>query len=205
MSSEPWSFEEKAQVLKNVLADRSAGKGHKTLRVSFFGDRHTVGADRVTNNRGEESTPAVAVLLMTWVLQDLTEPENSPMVWIGFRECRGAGPLMGYFQENTAKTLERSFEGRVDDLKAAALDLGAEVLHNDSGFDLSLLFQALPGLPLLLRFSDREDGLPASCQLLFPESVQDRLDILCLGVIGTWVTGALIRGGGVEHTADNSC
>lgn len=196
MSREPWSFEEKAQELKKVLADRCAGDGLKTWSVPFFGDVHTVGPERVTNSRNEEVTTAVAVLLMTWVLRDKAVPEDSPPVWIGFRECRGAGPLMGYFQENTAKTLERSFEGQVDGLKAAALALGAEVVQGDPGFDLSLVFQALPGLPVVLKFSDREEGMPASCQILFPESAQDRLDIRCLGVIGTWLTGGLISRAG---------
>ena len=192
MSRQPWSFEEKAQELKKVLAARNSGDGLQTFRVPFFGDVHTVGPERVTNNRNEEVTSAVAVLLMTWVLRDKAEPEDRPPVWIGFRECREAGPLMGYFQENTAKTLERSFEGQMDGLKAAALALGSEVVHGDPGFDLSLVFRAFPGLPVLLRFSDREDGMPASCQILFPESAQDRLDIRCLGVIGTWLTGGLI-------------
>lgn len=192
MRSEPWSFEEKAAELKKALAARVGDKREKTWTLPFFGDRHTVSEDRVKNSRGEEVSTAVAVVLMTWILRDTTEPEDSPPVWIGFRECRGAGPLMGYFQENTAKTLERSFEGRVDRLKAAALTLGAGVIHDDPGFDLSLRFQALPGLPVVLKFSDREDGMPPSCQILFPESAQDRLDIRCLGVIGTWLTGGLI-------------
>ena len=196
MSQAPRSFEEKAQELKKVLAARNGGDGLQTFRVPFFGDVHTVGAERVTNSRGEEVTTAVAVLLMTWVIQGSIKAEDSTPTWIGFKECRGAGPLMGYFQENTAKTLERSFEGQVDRLKAAALTLGAEVVHGDPGFDLSLVFRALPGLPVLLRFSDREDGMPANCQILFPESAQDRLDIRCLGVIGTWLTGGLISRAG---------
>jgi len=75
MSQEPWSFEEKAQELKKVLAARNGGEKLKTWSVPFFGDVHG-GSDRVTNSRNEGVSPAVAVLPMIWVLYDTTEAKG---------------------------------------------------------------------------------------------------------------------------------
>lgn len=66
-------------------------------------------------------------------------------------------------------------------------------MNEDVSFDLSLLFEALPGVPVLLRFNDRDDSFAATCQILFKASSEKILGIHSLGVIGTYLTGSLIR------------
>jgi hypothetical protein len=183
------SFEEKAKELRKSL--ETDGMGGRVWTVPWFGSPYAVSVRGVADERGIEAAPALSVVLMEYVRNGgIGKEDSSP--WISYRECRGAGPLMGYFHENTGKTLERAFAGRSDALKAVATALGGEVLEDDRGFDLTLRFEALPGIPVLLRFNDDDEGFPASCGIMFRESSQDVLDIRSLGVIGTWLTGKLI-------------
>lgn len=193
MSQHTLSFEEKAETLRRELSSFDFGGADRSCRIPLFGHIHTVSVRGVTFNGGHHATPAMAVVLMEYVLfgKD-NEDEAWDPAWISFRECRGAGPLMGYFQENTAKTLVRTFAGNMDALKTASLRLGGEIINDGASFDLSLMFPALPGIPVLLRFNDEDPPFPASCQLLFPESAQNRLSIKSLGAIGTYLTGCLI-------------
>lgn len=193
MNQTTWSFEDKARQLQQELASFDSGNDDRICRVPFFCDVHAVSGQGVADSRGNPVTPAISVILMEYVLsgKDAGAKPSGP-AWISFRECRGAGPLMGYFQENTAKTLMRTFAGNLDALKAAGLSLGGEIIHGGASFDLSIQFHALPDVPVLLRFNDQDPPFPATCQILFPESAQNRLSIKSLGAIGTYLTGRLI-------------
>jgi hypothetical protein len=195
MSGDPWFFEEKSRELKQRMADFCGKHGRTDFRIPFFGEIHTVSPVGVIDGKGCEAQPAVSVVLMEYLANGggTSGQKRFKDEWISYRECRGAGPLMGYFQENTAKTLERTFAGNLEVLRMAARKIGAAAFEESGSFDISLLFHALPDIPLLLRFSDREEDFPASCQILFPRYAQDYLDIRCLGVIGTYLTGSLIN------------
>lgn len=193
MKNSPWSFEEKAEELKKQIAAKAENDTREKWLVPFFGEMHSVSADGVTDSMNEKATPALASALMNWVINSGKETgKQKPPSWISLREYPDAGPLIGQFQENTTKTIERTFEGKSEVLEAISIELGAEVTLNSMGFDMTLKFQALPDLPIMLGFSDQEDGMPATCSMFFPEFSQKVLDIRSLGVIGTWLTGKLI-------------
>lgn len=195
MNKPPWSFDDQAQELKKNVARLSDSLDYPCWKIPFFGDKHTVSEQGVYNDQDQEVNPAISVVLMTYVLRGEARVDDGlSSAWISYRECRGAGPLMGYFQENTGKTIEWSFAGNMETLKAAGQKMGGVVITDDGSFDLSLRFEALPGIPVLLRFNDQDETFPASCQILFPESAQNLLDIRCLGVLGTYLTGRLIVG-----------
>ena len=63
------------------------------LLIPFFGRLHRVSADGISDASGTSCTPAVANLLLGYVLRcPATAPEAED--WITFREFSGAGPLM---------------------------------------------------------------------------------------------------------------
>lgn len=192
MTRSTWSFDDDARKLQRDLVSLDADGKDRTLRVPFYDRVYSVSRHGVFDRAGKPANPAVSVVVMSHVLASNHGEEGAESVWISYRECRGAGPLMGYFHENTGKTLERTFAGNMDALKTTGLRLGAEIVDDGGLFDLSLRFQALPELPVLLRFNDQDPPFPASCRILFPDFAQDRLDIRCLGVLGTYLAGSLI-------------
>ena len=46
------------------------------------------------------------------------------------------------------------------------------------------LFDALPKIPMLLLFNDKDDEFPAQCSVLFENRAQKFLDMECLAMVG---------------------
>ena len=69
-----------------------------------------------------------------------------------YREFRDAGPLMSYFTTNTHKIIETTFAGDIPALKKASESLGGVPYDDGSSHDISIKFDFLPKIPVLLRF-----------------------------------------------------
>ena len=168
-------------------AERSAD----TLVISFYGEPYQVSADGVTDDTGNRANFAICVALCQYILQC---PKDTPEdgSWVTYREFRDAGPLVGYFAANTNKTIETEFAGKVSDLEKASQALGGEEFDDGSSYDVSLKFNFLPKIPVLLRFNDQDNEFPAQCAILFRESAEKYLDMECLAIGGTFLSGRLI-------------
>ena len=164
----------------------------RELVINFYGEPFTVSSAGVKNSAGQKANLAVSVVLCKYVLQ---APENVPEdgEWITYREFRDSGPLLGFFNDNTKKTIERTFAGSILSLKKACERLGGIPYSYDKTYDLSMEITALPRIPVLLRFNDRDDEFPAQCSILFKQSAEKYLDMDCLTIVGTFLTGNLIK------------
>jgi hypothetical protein len=58
--------------------------------------------------------------------------------------------------------------------------------------DLSMTFDALPKIPLLLTFNDREDEFPAQCSVLFQKQTENYLDMECTAGLGNMLAAMLM-------------
>ena len=174
----------RARVLNADLAAR-------TLLIPFFGHHHRVSAEGVTDATGNPPTPAVANLLLDYVLYcPVMVPEAG--AWITFREFSGAGPLMGYFVGNTNKLIESHFAGNAGALEARCSSLGGKVVQGVSGLDLCMEMAVLPRLSIRMAFNDRDEDFPAQCSLLFQKSAETYLPMKSMAVAGTWLAGKLV-------------
>ena len=72
--------------------------------------------------------------------------------------------------------------------------MGGTVLASET-YDLALQFHALPRIPVLLNFNDRDDLFPASVSVLYRASAECFLDMECLAITGTLLAGRLISPG----------
>ena len=78
-------------------------------------------------------------------------------------------------------------------LAASAEKLGATAVVDGAAYDLSLMFKALPRIPVMLRFNDGDSEFPAQCSILFRESAEHYLDMESLAIAGTFLAGNLIK------------
>ena len=163
----------------------------KDLIIPFYGKSHHISKTGVFDASGEKANFAVAVVLCRYVLQC---PDRTPSHgdWVTYREFKDAGPLTGYFTSNTTKIIETAYAGNTDGLKAACRSLGGRLRHDVPAYDLAVTFDFLPRVPVYFRFNDKDDALPAQCSLLFRESAETYLDMECLSIGGTYLTGVLI-------------
>jgi len=163
-----------------------------TLVIPFYGEPHRVSTAGVFNAGGQRATFAVSVLLCCYVLQ-CPETAPEPGAWVTYREFKDAGPLTGYFTANTNKIIETTFAGQLPMLISACRKMGGSAMEAP-GFDVAFMFVMLPRLPVFFRFNDRDDTFPAQTSILFRQSAEKHIDMECLAIGGTYLTGLLIRG-----------
>ena len=174
-------------------ADRlGAGIVGDALEISLYSTPYTVSRDGVKRAEGAPANFAISVVLCCYILQC---PASVPPAggWMTYREFRDAGPLVGYFTANTQKIIETSFAGNLTDLAAACAKLGGQAYEDGAAYDLSLTFDFLPRIPVLLRFNDRDNEFPAQCAIMFPQSAEAFLDMECMAIGGTLLAGTLTQ------------
>ena len=99
---------------------------------------------------------------------DTLEPLQSSITYISFREFTGASPLFARFVANTSKTIESHFSGQLDSLEKKCLQLGGSCQPEDN-WDLRFKFMALPKIPVILNYNDRDDFFARICVFSFSE------------------------------------
>ena len=178
---------------KNFLENReilgAEVKGN-SLVIPIYGQFYTISAEGVKTQHGKTANPAVSVLLLKYVLNcpDKTPSEGE---WVTYREFKGASVLSGHFIENTNKLIETSFSGKAERLHHAAIHMGGFPFDDGSSFDVAIEFEALPRIPILLRFNDADGLFPAQCSFLFRQSAECFLDLKSLEVVGTLLASKL--------------
>lgn len=174
-------------------ADRlNADVAVDSLVIPLYGTPYTVSRDGVRDAGGVQANFAISVVLCCYILQC---PETVPPAgdWMTYREFRNAGPLVGYFTANTQKIIETAFAGSTGRLVAACQRLGGKAFEDGSSYDVSLTFDFLPRIPILLRFNDKDSEFPAQCAILFPQSAETFLDMECMAIGGTLLAGTLTQ------------
>ena len=162
------------------------------LRISFYERDYRVSQEGIIESSGREITPAVRVVLCKYIM---TCPAELPVLsdrLITYREFKDAGPLISYFTTNTNKIIETTFSGRLNALRERSVALGGEV-QSSQAYDFSVQFNALPRIPVVLNFNDRDDLFPATASILYRASAECFLDMECLAITGTLLAGLLIR------------
>lgn len=162
------------------------------LIVPFFDQPYRVSPKGVTDHAGNRANLAVSVVICRYVLNC---PAELPATgdWMTFRDFKDAGPLAGHFTTNTNRLIATSFSGKLKELKAAGRALGGRYEMDDPAYDLIMAFNALPEVPLSLRFNDQDEDFPAQCALLFRKSAETYLDLEGLTIVGTFLAGNLIQ------------
>lgn len=162
------------------------------VRVPLYDRDYFVSKEGISDPDGLEVNPAVRVVLCKYIL---TCPAKLPTLsdrLVTYREFKDSGPLISYFTTNTNKIIETTFAGNVSALRQSSQLLGGEVKTSET-YDLSIQFHALPRIPVLLNFNDRDELFPATASILYRASAECFLDMECLAITGTLLAGRLIR------------
>jgi len=162
------------------------------VAVPFFGQVHHVSGRGTTDSQGLRPSHAVSVILCKYLLMCpdivLAGPD-----WVTYKDFRDAAPFASGFMNHAERPISKNFSGRLADLKQACAELNGLPADVGVASDLAVRFEALPKVPLLLLFNDRDDEFPAQCSLLFERCAEHYLDMECLAMIGLVLAERLKR------------
>jgi len=159
--------------------------------IPFYGIPHRISAQGITGNQGRRPSHSVSVILCKYLLMcPETEPTESD--WVTYKDFKDAAPFVGGFLNNAEKPIGRMFSGRLSDLRRLCGELSGRPAEVDISCDLALRFDALPKVPVLMLFNDRDEDFPAQCSLLFERRAEKYLDMECLAMTG-WALSEWLR------------
>jgi hypothetical protein len=104
--------------------------------------------------------------------------------WLSFKDFKDAAPLVRAFYNTVTHPIAETFSGRLAELEKAGEKIGGYAPADALSYDLSMQFDVLPKIPLLLLFNDKDDEFPAQGSVLFEKRTEKFLDMECLAMVG---------------------
>lgn len=166
------------------LRDRLAVEIHDTdIIMPFYGVTYRICPEGITDGQGCRPSHSVSVILCKYLLLC---PENEPTEadWVTYKDFKDAAPFFEGFLNNAQRPISRNFAGRLEDLRKACAELTGSPIQAEISADLVMKLDALPKVPVLLVFNDRDEDFPAHCSLLFERRAEKYLDMECLAMTG---------------------
>ncbi|MFW6052614.1 MAG: DUF3786 domain-containing protein [Desulfosalsimonas sp.] len=164
-----------------------------TAVVPFFSKNYRVSAKGIFSPHGTRPIHSVSVVLLKYFIlcpQDIPSDDS----WVSYRDFIDAAPFAGAFAVNTEHAIAQNFCGDAEGLKKACLRLGGISPDQELPYDLAMKVYALPRIPLLLLFNDRDEEFESSCSVLFEKRAKEFLDMECLAIVG-WLFSDYLQAG----------
>jgi len=151
--------------------------------LPFFGKPYRVSAKGITDPSNRQPHLSVSVILCKYLLMC---PMIEPLAgnWMSYKDFKDAAPLTRAFYNTVTHPVAETFSGRLTELEKAGKRIGGYAPVDEFSYDLGMQFDALPKVPMLLLFNDKDDEFPAQCSVLFEKRAEQFLDMECLAMVG---------------------
>ncbi len=151
--------------------------------IPFFGRPYTVSGQGIQGPEGRKPHLSTCVILCKYLLMcPPYEPRDK--TWVTFKDFKDAAPLINSFATTVTNPLSKLFSGRPSALESAGARIGGYPPADTFSYDVSVQFDALPRIPVLLLFNDQDEEFPAQCSILFQKKTEAYLDMECVAMVG---------------------
>jgi hypothetical protein len=151
--------------------------------VPFIGKPYRVSAKGILDPAGQRPSLEICVVLsnyLIWCQDDYSIGDE----WVSYRDFKDAGPLTVFYANSVEKPIARHFSGKLHELETSCLSCGGVASELEVSYELSIKFNPLPKVPMLLLFNDVDEEFPAHCSLLFEKHADKFLDAESLAILG---------------------
>jgi hypothetical protein len=178
-----WARQRAASMRLEDLPARIGGElvvrdGETALRLPYFSDHIIIAKNAICKEDGGPLSRWEQVFIYNHMAQGgSADPTDT---WKGLEQIPNTISKIKSMRRHVELPLIDHFSGKPDALKAAARPLGAiDISAQYGNADVTLKFQPLPRIPVILLFWDAEpeDELEAQVKLLFNETITQHLDI----------------------------
>ncbi|HXX36019.1 MAG TPA: DUF3786 domain-containing protein [Thermodesulfobacteriota bacterium] len=170
-----------------------------SMMLPLFGQRYKISSGGIVGPSGKEPIHSIKVVLCQYLLHMPAE-EVDGRDWVSYKDFKDASPFVGGFQSNTEKAIAKNFAARLEALRRACLQLGGKDTDLGWGYQLSMKFNPLPLIPILLLFNDADEEFPAQCLLLFERRAEKYLDMESMAILAWLLTDYLNQSQGNVRT-----
>ena len=158
--------------------------------IPFFGQPYAVSRDGIYGPGGKKPHLSTSVILCKYLLM-CPEYEPREADWVSFKDFKDAAPLIHAFATTVTNPISKIFSGRPSALEKASKKIGGHAPAETFSYDVSIKFDALPRVPLLLLFNDKDKEFSAQCSVLFEKRTEKYLDMECVAMVGMLLYGYL--------------
>ena len=151
--------------------------------IPLFGKLYNVSGTGISDPDGKQPMLDICVILCKYILLCPQIPPKEKD-WISFRDLKDSGPLTTYFENDVERAIAAHFNGRLGYMKNACRTLKGYSPDIEVSYDMSMQFDALPKVPLVMLFNDADDEFSATCSVLFERRAENYLDPECLAMVG---------------------
>jgi hypothetical protein len=183
--------------LSKVSADLGGPYHGDHLEIHFLGESYRISNQGIWKVDAKEPNVSVRIVLCHYLLH--ASQGQLTGEWMSYRDFKDSAFFISNFQVNVEDRIAHYFSARTSDLEESAQALDGEPYGDFQTGDVCYYFQALPKVPLLLVFYDKDADFPASCKVLFDRSAPTWLDMECLAVLGWILADLLIRSSPQTH------
>jgi hypothetical protein len=156
--------------------------GNKAI-IHLFGKPYTVSDSGISSPEGRKPHLSTCVILCKYLIMCPShEPQEAS--WVSFKDFKDAAPLIHSFAATVSNPISKMFSGRSSALVSVCQKIGGYRPAENFSYDVSIQFDALPRVPLLLLFNDRDEEFPAQCSVLFERRTENYLDMECVAMLG---------------------
>ncbi|HKI48800.1 MAG TPA: DUF3786 domain-containing protein [Desulfobacteria bacterium] len=147
------------------------------MMVPFFDRKYSISKNGILDGSGNRPHYMVCVILAKYILHSPDRPHDEPE-WVSFKDFKRTSHFLNvnFFSSDTEHAIAKAFSGRKEALNTACENLGGHGREVEFSYDISMAFEALPRVSLLLLYNDVDDEFPAQCKVLFQKHSEFYLD-----------------------------
>jgi len=178
-----WAKERASSMKLSDLPDRIGGRliyenDEEMLELPYFKSFLIIHDEKIRHKGGDDLTRWEQVFIFNHMAQGGNSDPTG--IWKGFQEFPNTVSKIKSMKEHVEGPLIKQFKGNTKELINAGINMGGQLLKGEQvNADVSLLFQPLPKIPVMLNFWDEDiaDDFEAEVKLLFDKTIVDHLDI----------------------------
>jgi len=147
------------------------------LVIPFLNRDYRISKNGITDASGDRPDYIICVILAKYVLL-CPDHIHQNAEWVSFKDFRKTSHFtnLNFFRSDVEQVIVKEFSGRIEALSRAGKELNGMDHPLTDTYDLSIQFNALPRISLLMLFNDKDDEFPAQCSILFQKQAEFYLD-----------------------------
>lgn len=177
----------------HALSKRIGAKwdGNK-LELHLLSQPFYISKDGILNSLGTRASHSEVVVLTKYITGYPEKEIPDQGRWFHYRDFKDSAPLLNAFYNNVERRVATHFKEKAEKLVESCTKLKGIPYNEGWDYDVSFLFNALPGIPMLLLFNDTEEMFPAYCNVLFKSTIRYYLDMESVAILGLILTDYLL-------------